>query len=119
MLCDALTDHSLLLRPDQKLHRMKLRWFFKNALRGFLPDEIIEKTKHGFGMPFGDWLLLQPRLAARAEGALEALADRGIIRRAFLDELNAAVRSGHAGFYGTMVWVLMMLELWLEASHDR
>ncbi|GAA4404849.1 asparagine synthetase B family protein [Quisquiliibacterium transsilvanicum] len=119
MLCDALTDHSLLLRPDQKLHRTKLRWFFKNALRGFLPDEIIEKTKHGFGMPFGDWLLLQPRLAARAGGALEALADRGMIRRSFLDELNAAVRSGHAGFYGTMVWVLMMLELWLEASHDR
>ncbi len=119
MLCDALIDHSLQLRPDQKLRRMNLRFFFKNALRGFLPDEIIEKSKHGFGMPFGDWLLAQPRLAQRAAGALEALADRGIVRRAFLDELNATVRSGHAGYYGTMVWVLMMLELWLEAAHDR
>lgn len=119
MLNDALTDHSLQLRPDQKLRRMKLRFFFKNALRGFLPDEIIEKRKHGFGMPFGDWLLAQPRLAERAAGALEALADREIIRRAFLGDLNSAMHSGHAGFYGTMVWVLMTLELWLEASHDR
>lgn len=119
MLCDALTDHSLRLRPDQKLRRMRLRHFFKNALRGFLPDEIIEKRKHGFGMPFGDWLLAQPRLAGRASEALQALADRGMVRREFIDELNQTIRGGHAGYYGTMVWVLMMLELWLQASHDR
>jgi len=119
MLCDALVDHSLRLRPDQKLHRRKLRFFFKNALRGFLPDEILDKQKHGFGMPFGEWLLAQPALAQRSTGALEALADRGIIRRAFLDELHTALRGDSPGFYGPMVWVLMMLELWLEASHDR
>lgn len=119
MLCNALVDHSLQLRPDQKLRRRKLRFFFKNALRGFLPDEIIDKQKHGFGMPFGEWLLVQPQLARRCTGALEALADRGMIRRPFLDELNTAMRGEAPGYYGPMAWVLMMLELWLEASHDR
>lgn len=119
MLGDALVDHSLQLQPDQKLHRRKLRYFFKQALRGFLPDEILDKQKHGFGMPFGEWLLAQPELARRSTGALEALADRQVIRRSFLDELNTALRGDSPGYYGPMVWVLMMLELWLEASHDR
>ena len=44
------------LPPDWKLRPFKLRWFFKEALRGFLPDEIITKKKHGFGLPFGVWM---------------------------------------------------------------
>jgi asparagine synthase (glutamine-hydrolysing) len=44
-------------RADYKLKGLKLRWFFKEALRGFLPDEIITKKKQGFGLPFGVWAM--------------------------------------------------------------
>jgi asparagine synthase (glutamine-hydrolysing) len=47
LLTDRLTDFSMALPPDWKLRRFKLRWFFKEALRGFLPDEIITKKKKG------------------------------------------------------------------------
>lgn len=115
LLCEAPVDFSFKLPPDQKLRRSRLRPFFKEALRGFLPDEIITKPKHGFGMPFGDWLLGQPRLSSRAQDALASLAARGLIRVEFIDELAEALRSGHAGYFGTMIWVLMMLELWFES----
>ena len=87
----------------------------KEALRGFLPDEILTKSKHGFGMPFGDWMLAQPELAARADDALAGLATRGIVRAEFIGQLRDAVKGGHAGYFGVMIWVLMMLELWLRA----
>ncbi|MBK8767493.1 MAG: asparagine synthase [Burkholderiaceae bacterium] len=115
MLSDLMTDHSLRLAPSQKLKRTKLRYFFKEALRGFLPDEILTKSKHGFGMPFGDWMLAQPELAARADDALAGLATRGIVRAEFIEQLRDAVKGGHAGYFGVMIWVLMMLELWLRA----
>jgi asparagine synthase (glutamine-hydrolysing) len=35
--------------------------FFKEALRGFLPDEIIVKNKQGFGLLFGVWALKHPQ----------------------------------------------------------
>ncbi len=57
LLDDRLLDFSLGLPPDLKVRGRKLRYFFKEALRGFLPDEIIAKKKHGFGLPFGVWLL--------------------------------------------------------------
>lgn len=116
MLTHKLVEHSLSLAPEQKLKGRRLRHFFRESLRGFLPDEIIDKKKHGFGLPFGDWLLTHDRLRSVADDALRSLAARGILRGEFLDTLLAHVRSGHAGYYGTMVWVLMILELWLRAS---
>ncbi len=53
MLNDRLLAFSLRLPSSYKLKKLKLRWFFKEALRGFLPDEIITKKKQGFGLPFG------------------------------------------------------------------
>lgn len=116
MLTRALVEHSLKLDPRQKLKGRRLRHFFKESLRGFLPDEIIEKKKQGFGVPFGDWLLRHDKLRAKADDALRSLADRGVIRPEFLNELLAQLKSGHAGYYGTMVWILTVLELWLRAS---
>jgi len=116
MLTRALVEHSLKLDPRQKLKGRRLRHFFKESLRGFLPDEIIEKKKQGFGVPFGDWLLTHDKLRARADDALRSLADRGVIRPEFLNELLAQLKSGHAGYYGTMVWILTVLELWVRAS---
>ena len=81
-----------------------------------LLDEIIEKKKQGFGVPFGDWLLSHQRLRAKADEALRSLAARGVIRQEFLDQLLTQLQSGHAGYYGTMVWILMIFELWVQRS---
>ena len=116
MLTHALVQHSLHLQPSQKLKGRTLRYFFKESLRGFLPDEIITKKKHGFGLPFGGWLLQNENLRRVGYDALRSLATRGIIRREVLQQLLTQVETGHAGYYGTMVWVLMVLELWLRAS---
>ena len=53
LISDEIVNFSLQLEPQLKLKGTKLRYFFKEALRGFLPDEIIAKQKHGFGLPFG------------------------------------------------------------------
>ena len=118
MLDDRVLDFSLRLAPELKMRGTTLRYFFKEALRGFLPDAIINKPKHGFGLPFGPWLKDYAPLQDIAYGSLERLGERGVIREEFVGELIAAHRTGHAGYYGTMVWVLMMLELWLE-QHKR
>jgi asparagine synthase (glutamine-hydrolysing) len=43
------------------------------------------------------------------------LARRGWIRPQFLDLLLERKLVEHAGFYGEMVWILVMLEQWLRA----
>ena len=114
LLDDDLVDFSLTLPASMKVRGLTLRYFFKSALRDFLPNEIIRKKKHGFGLPFGPWLLRDKALARFAKAALERLAERGLIRRELGHDLFSARLSEHSGFYGEMVWVLMMLEHWLE-----
>jgi asparagine synthase (glutamine-hydrolysing) len=114
MLNDALVAFSAGLTPELKLKKTRLRYFFKEALRGFLPDEIIAKTKHGFGLPFGPWLQAHQPLRQIALDSLSDLKQRRIIRHGFIDELTSVHVQSHAKYYGTMVWVLMMLEQWLK-----
>lgn len=115
LLSDELLDFSLTLPTDWKLKGLKLRWLFKEALRGFLPDEIITKKKHGFGLPFGVWAVKHPGLRKLATETLEAFGERGVIRPAFLRELHEKWLPEHPGYYGEMVWIIMMLEQWLQA----
>jgi asparagine synthase (glutamine-hydrolysing) len=114
MLNDALVAFSARLRPELKLKQTRLRYFFKEALRGFLPDEIIAKTKHGFGLPFGPWLQAHRPLRQIALDSLADLKQRRIVRPEFIDELTSVHVPSQARYYGTMVWVLMMLEQWLK-----
>lgn len=114
LLDDALVEFSARLPPRLKVRRTQLRYFFKEALRDFLPEEIIRKTKHGFGLPFGPWMLRHGPLRQVALDSLTDLKARRIVRPEFIDALCSRHVNEHAPYYGTMVWVLMMLEQWFN-----
>ena len=114
MLDDELLAFSMRLPPDYKLKGLKLRWFFKEALRGFLPDEILAKKKQGFGLPFGVWANRHAGLKALAVDSVRAVGERGLVRRDFIKTLIDTHLPAHPGYYGEMVWILMMLEQWLQ-----
>ena len=119
LLDDRLLDFSLKLPTSYKLKGLKLRWFFKEALRGFLPDEILTKKKHGFGLPFGPWAVNHAPLNKLAAESLHGLADRAIVRREFIDTLLREHLPEHPGFYGELVWIMTMLEQWLRTRPVR
>ena len=114
LLDENLLDFSLRLEPSFKLKGLRLRWFFKEALRGFLPDAIITKKKHGFGLPFGVWAVRDPALKRLASDSVSALVARGIVRESFGKAIISEYLPQHPGYYGEMVWILMILEQWLS-----
>jgi asparagine synthase (glutamine-hydrolysing) len=115
MLDTELLDFSLRVPTRLKIRGQNLRHFYKQAMRGFLPDQIVDKTKHGFGLPFGVWLKTSPELIHMASDLLAGLATRGIFRPDFLSGIQALHRDGHPGYYGYVIWDLLMLEQWLRA----
>jgi asparagine synthase (glutamine-hydrolysing) len=114
LLSDELLDFSLTLPDHWKLRGQELRWFFKEALRGTLPPEIIAKKKHGFGLPFGVWSCTHAGLQALAADALGSVAQRSVVRPQFVQTLLQTHLPAHPGYYGEMVWILMTLEFWLR-----
>ena len=116
MLDDRLVDFSTRVSSSRKMRRNKLRDFYKRAVKDFLPEQIIDKPKHGFGLPFGVWMSEHPGLQELAADNLSRMKRRRYIKPAFLDRLSKLHLDQHSGYYGEFIWVLMMLELWLTAQ---
>jgi len=116
LLSDELIEFSCKIPSNIKMKGNKLRWFYKDATKNFLPHEIINKPKQGFGLPFGVWTSTHKGLQELAYSSLHALKARGIFQEEFIDDTIRMHQTVHAKYYGELVWVLMMLELWL-ASH--
>lgn len=119
MLDQAVVDFGLRVPGDWKVRNGELRWFYKRAMSGFLPREIIHKTKHGFGLPFGHWTRSHDGLSRLSRDALQSLAARRIFRPEFIETAQRLHREAHASYYGELVWILMVLELWLQAHMPR
>jgi asparagine synthase (glutamine-hydrolysing) len=115
MLDTRVIELSNRVPPQLKMRGSELRSFYKRAMQGFLPDEILHKSKHGFGLPFGEWLKTHKQLGELIYGHLSDFKQRGIVRAQFIDELIEQHRGGHPSFYGYPIWDFAMLEAWLKA----
>jgi asparagine synthase (glutamine-hydrolysing) len=113
-LDDDLVDFSARVPANMKISRFRLRHFFKHAMKPFLPPEVLTKSKHGFGLPFGIWMKSHTPLQELAYDCLSDIGKRNIVQPAYLDKLINAHQSTHAHYYGEFIWVLMMLELWFR-----
>jgi asparagine synthase (glutamine-hydrolysing) len=118
MLHPDLIEHSLAIPTDQKLKGFRLRHYYKEALDNFLPRAIIDKRKHGFGLPFGIWLRESPALQELIYDALADFGRRQIVRSEYIRMMLDRHRLEHAAFYGSTLWTLTILEQWFQA-HGR
>lgn len=103
-----------------KMRGRELRTFFKAAYSDVLPLAIRTKTKHGFGLPIPVWLRTDPYLnELMRELVLSARSlQRGYFRKSMLEELVRRHQTDQTSFYGTVLWNVMILELWHRTHWD-
>lgn len=116
LLDDRMVAFANSLPVNYKVRGQQLRWFFKKALADLLPEKIITKSKHGFGLPFGIWCNQYAPLGDLVGDSLADFKRRGWIQPAYLDHMLAMQRGQHASYYGVMIWVVTILEQWLQAN---
>lgn len=118
-LDDRIVELSARVPGPYKVRGRRLRYFVKRALRDFVPRAVLEKPKHGFGLPFGVWMREDRTLQQLVGRSMASLRERRLIRPEYIDALLTRHRQEHAAYYGEFLWVLMMLELWLEKHAHR
>jgi asparagine synthase (glutamine-hydrolysing) len=119
-LLDAqLVEFTGRLRGEHMVRALEKRYLFKRAMAGVLPREILEKKKHGFGVPVAVWLRSQPRFRDWVRETL--LSKRSVERGFFAPGQVEALLERHlrgAWDHGGEIYLLLMLELWLQAHVD-
>lgn len=118
LLDKSLLEFSCKVPAQVKLADNNLRDFFKKSVTGFLAPETLTKSKHGFGLPFGVWMKENQQLKDLTMNCLKSFSQRNIIKQELIDNALEAHQSVHAGYYGELIWIMVILELWLQGEEN-
>jgi asparagine synthase (glutamine-hydrolysing) len=118
-----LLDHQILelaaaIPADLKVHGREKKWIFREALRGWLPDGLLDRPKQGFSVPVSDWFRGELRDHLRDVLLDPATLARGWFREQGVRDLLARHEAGGEN-EGRQLWALLMLELWHRELADR
>ncbi|HTI38115.1 MAG TPA: asparagine synthase (glutamine-hydrolyzing) [Vicinamibacterales bacterium] len=120
---EPLLDHRLLefaasVPASLKLRDGRTKYLLRKAIGRRVPAAILERGKHGFEAPIGEWL--RGPLAPLADGLLAdgRLRSRGVFDDGEVTRLWTEHRTGRAD-HRHRLWQLIMLELWFRQFIDR
>jgi asparagine synthase (glutamine-hydrolysing) len=111
---EPLLDHRLIEFAAALPERLRLRggqgkWLMKQAMRRYLPDEVLFRPKQGFVTPISQWLRGPLAGSARAIGSSAALARTGWFDAPSLARIAEEHISGSTD-HGRLLWQLLMLD---------
>lgn len=115
-----LLDHRLVelaasLPSSIKVRGRELKYVFKRALRGLLPDEILHRKKRGFGAPMGAWFNGQLAPLKKSLLSRESIGRRGFLNWDVMqDTLNQSNRTDHTD----QLLSLIHFEVWCRLYLD-
>jgi asparagine synthase (glutamine-hydrolysing) len=117
-----LLDHHLVEFAATIPARLRLRdgttkYLFKKALRGILPDHIIDRRKQGFAVPLAQWLRKDLAIFARDVLLSPTAARRGVFNQRYVESLLALHDRGRD--LDLQLWTILSIELWCRRFLDR
>jgi len=111
LLNNDFVEYATRLPLTMKLRGLRSKFLLKRALRGLLPDSILNRPKKGFGIPVADWFR-----GPLKEQMLSVLGPERIARKGFFDGAAVAALVGDhlAGRRDNrkQLWTLFVFELW-------
>ena len=114
-----LVDFTTTIPPRLKVKWGKNRYIFKEAMKGFLPREIIEKSKHGMGLPVTPWFKKNPEMRSLLYDTLFTGKTKisEYLKPDFISQMEKMFRNDTSSYYGDNLWVFLILELWLNNTN--
>lgn len=118
-----MLDHKFLeftarIPPEFKLKdSVTSKYIFKKAVEPFLPQDVIDRRKMGFGVPIDHWFRDDLKELAYDTILSQKALDRGYFQRWYLEFLLDRHQAGESNQY--TLWNLLMLEFWHQMFIDK
>lgn len=114
-------DHKLVEFTARMPHEMKLRggttkWILREAMKGILPTEILERPKMGFPVPIGGWFRGEFKHIVDEYVLGSRAMERGIFDAGFVKKLVAEHNAG--ANHDERLWSLVNFEIWQRRFID-
>ena len=117
-----LLDHKVVefaarIPPEMLLREGRSKHILKRAMKGLLPESVLEKPKRGFAIPLGRWFRGPLRDLPRELLLSEQSRRRGILDMAGVERL--LLDSRRRGTLDLPIWTLLSFEMWCRTFLDR
>jgi asparagine synthase (glutamine-hydrolysing) len=86
------------------------------SLGGLLPDDIVQRPKQGFTLPFDPWMRGALRVFCEDRLSVDRVASRGLFHPGEVQSLWRAFLDGRSDVSWSRLWILVVLEEWLERN---
>jgi len=101
-----------------KVHGFTMKYILKKAVKPWLPPEILNRKKRGFGAPMGAWLRRDLKLLVQETLSERQVKKRGLFRWPVVKQLIQK-HDFQEGDYTDHLLALINLELWFQQFMDR
>jgi asparagine synthase (glutamine-hydrolysing) len=103
---------------EMKLKRKNLKYILKKVAHRYLPEELINREKQGFGFPLGIWMRKELKDFLGRLFAQSRFVQEGIFNREYITQLLQEHGSGKAN-HDFRLWILMNLEIWYKMYFEN
>jgi len=104
--------------PEMKFRKLTSKYILKKKIHGFLPDEILNREKMGFGLPVGEWFKKDLKDYLCSILLSDSFARRGFFNPDGVRKMVDEHISGSA-VHTHRLWNLLVFELWAEIFLDN
>jgi asparagine synthase (glutamine-hydrolysing) len=119
LLDQYLVEYVSSLPSTIRMRNGELKYLLKKVAAGLLPPTILERPKHGFGIPIKHWF--RSDLSGYAQELLTSTRarQRGIFNMDYICTLLRAHARSRLVNHSEAIWALLCLELWLQIYMDH
>lgn len=113
-----LVEYVASIPADLKIRKLTTKYILKEALRSLLPSGIVDRRKHGFAVPIGEWFKKDLKTYTTDVFQDQTTLQRGYVKSEYvlslLNEHQKGIRD-----YSSQLWTLLVFELWCREYLDK
>jgi len=115
---EPLLDHRIIefaaqLPENLKMKGASKKYLLREIVHDYVPKEIMERPKMGFGVPVFDWLRNDLKYYAEEYMSEAAFARHGLFKQEGVNHIMQQFYKGDRN-YNSLFWYLLMFQMWYK-----
>lgn len=117
-LDNDLVSFSYKVHPSLKLNQNETKYILKKVAERYLPNEVIYRSKAGFGAPVRQWITAELKDKIAIQLSKERLKEQGIFDP---NEVWRLIEDNEAGRVDASysIWALLAIQSWIDQFYTR